>query len=76
MGDRHHIHRRDAPVDACVTAARPLVLTLILLSAFAHDSQQRQAAQQPEGPPPNGRDGRVEVDMAQVNIPPASRPPP
>jgi len=35
-----------------VTAATPFVLTLILLSALAHDSQQSQAAKQPEGPPP------------------------
>ena len=48
-----------------VTAATPFVLALILLSALAHDSQQSQAAQQPESPPPNGRDEHVEVRHGQ-----------
>jgi len=49
-----------------VTAATPFVLTLILLSALAHDSQQSQAAQQPEGPPPNGRSEQWRRDMAKI----------
>jgi len=48
-----------------VTAATPFVLVLILLSALAHDSQQSQAAQQPEGPPPDGRDELMEVRHGQ-----------
>ena len=48
-----------------VTAATPFVLALILLSALTHDSQQSQAAQQPESPPPNGRDEHVEVRHGQ-----------
>jgi hypothetical protein len=48
-----------------VTAATPFVLTLILLSPPARDSQQSQAAQQPEGPPPNGRGEHVEVRHGQ-----------
>ena len=46
-------------------AKAPFVLVLILLSALAHDSQQSQAAQQPEGPPPNGRDELMEVRHGQ-----------
>ena len=48
-----------------VTAATPFVLTLILLSALAHDSQPSQTAQQPEGPPPNGRGEHMEVRHGQ-----------
>jgi len=46
-----------------VTAATPLVLALILLSALAHDSQQDQAAQQPESPPPDGHDSGQHVEV-------------
>jgi hypothetical protein len=46
-----------------VTAATPFVLAMILLSAFAHDSQQSQAAQQPASPPPNGRDAGQHVEV-------------
>ena len=50
-----------------VTAATPVVLALILLSALTHDSQQGQAAQQPESPPPSGRwsGQHVEVQHGQ-----------
>lgn len=46
-----------------VTAATPLVLALILLSALAHDSQQSQAAQQPESPPPDGYGAGQHVEV-------------
>jgi hypothetical protein len=48
-----------------VTVATPVVLALILLSALAHDSQQSQPAQQPESPPPDGRDEHVEARHGQ-----------
>ena len=52
-----------------VTAATPVVLALILLSALAHDSQQDQAAQQPDSPSPNGRwSGQMRrCDMAKID---------
>jgi hypothetical protein len=40
-----------------------LVLALILLSSVAHDSQQSQAAQQLESPPPNGRGAGHHVEV-------------
>jgi hypothetical protein len=38
---------------------------LILLSVLAHDSQKSQQVQQPERPPPDGRDEHVEVRHGQ-----------
>ena len=62
---RHH----DRGASACRPAGAEIraigVHPLILLPVLAHDSQQSQQVQQPESPPPDGRDEHVEVRHGQ-----------
>jgi len=55
---RRRIRRGDAPVDACGDGGHAFVLTLILVSALAHDSQQakrrsNRKARSHRGPAPH-----------------------